>query len=111
MTISIASAANRRHVSYPTGRVLQGHHIDPVRPQTDGVSGRRHYRATGLPHGLHIDAGTGVITGRAQPAGASRANVTVTGTNGSASTNVAIQVTRDPAYRPLTPHPYPHFTG
>ena len=70
LTISIASAANGRHVSYPIGRVLQGRPIDPVRPHTTGVTGRRRYQATGLPCGLHIDTRTGVITGRAQRAGA-----------------------------------------
>ena len=105
LTISIASAANGRHLSYPLGRALQGRPIDPVRPHTTGVTGQPRYRATGLPRGLHIDTRTGVITGRAQRAGGSTVTVTVTGTNGSASTKVRIQVTRDPTYHPPTPRP------
>ncbi len=107
LTISIASAANGRHVSYPTGRVLQGRRIEPVRPHTTGVTGRRHYRATGLPCGLQIDPRTGVISGRAQRAGANSATVSVSGSNGSVSTKARIQVTSDPAYRPPTPQPNP----
>ena len=73
VTIRIASAANGRHLSYPLGRALQGRPIDPVRPHTTGVTGRYRYRATGLPRGLHIDARTGVITGRESPGTEERA--------------------------------------
>jgi hypothetical protein len=112
VTISIAKAANGRHLSFPLGRALQGRPIDPVRPHTTGVTGQPRYRATGLPLGLHIDTRTGVITGRAQRTGGSTVTVTVPGTNGSASTKVRIQVTRDPTYhpptrRPPTPRPEP----
>ena len=111
VTITISAAAPGRHLSYPTGRVLQGRRIDPVRPHTTGVTGSRRYRATGLPRGLHINASTGVISGRAQRAGGSNVHVTVTGVSGSARTTVRIQVTRDPAYRPPVPRPSPPFTG
>jgi hypothetical protein len=95
-----------RSVCRARRRVLQGRHIDPVRPHTTGVTGQRRYRATGLPRGLHIDTRTGVITGRAQRAGGHSVNVTVTGTNGGASTKVRIQVTADPTYHPPTPRPH-----
>ena len=104
VTISIASAGTGRHLSYPLARALHGRPIDPVRPHTTGLTGQHRYRAAGLPRGLQIDR-TGVITGRAQRAGGSGVTVTVTGTNGSASTKVTIQVTRDPTYHPPTPQP------
>lgn len=111
VTITISAAAPGRYVSYPTGRVLQGRRIEPVRPHTTGVRGPRRYRAAGLPSGLRIDPSTGVITGRARKAGGSTVRVTVTGPNGSARTTVRIQVTSDPAYRPPAPRPSPPFTG
>ena len=108
LTISITTAANGRHISYPARPRAAGpahrpgppahdrrHRPDPLpghRPATRAAhqhTDRRHHRPRSTGRRKHSE-------------------VTVTGTNGSASTKLRIQVTRDPTYHPPRPRPHPH---
>ncbi len=94
VTIDVSARSLTPHLSYPTGKGEQGHPIDPLTPQTDGLSGTLVYEISKgeLPPGLVLDRRTGVISGTPRAQGTFTATVRVTGANGSAAATVTIQV-------------------
>ncbi|MEI2717515.1 MAG: putative Ig domain-containing protein [Candidatus Nanopelagicales bacterium] len=92
-----------KRLAYPTVRGQQHQRIDPVVPQTSGLTGSLRYTARNLPRGLRIDPGTGVLTGKPKVSGKHVAKVRVTGNNGQARAKVRMRFARNRGHKPGVP--------
>lgn len=95
-TISVGKTPLPRTLSYAKIKGQQGQRISPAVPHVTGLTGKVTYRVNGLPKGLRLNSGSGVISGKPTVPGKAAATVTATGANGSAKTKVTMRFAKSP---------------